>query len=246
MSERSAVARFSDRAAAYSSHRPGYPDGVFDALFDGLGDPRRLSVADAGAGTGISSQLLAQRVAEVAAIEPNASMRERALPMPNVRWLDGTAENTGLGDRSVDVTAAFQAFHWFEPRRAFEEFARISRLRIALVQYERDESQPFARAYGETIRPFMLDETEALRARTLETFAVLAGSSLRRAVVPAGQTLDLGGVLGRVASSSYLPQNGSAADDLRRRMTECFERFAENGVVEMAMQMFVLAVDVRP
>ncbi len=73
-----ATTRFSDRAGAYSRHRPGYPSEVFDRLFDGLGDPAALFVADIGAGTGISAALLAQRVAHVDAIEPNANMRDRA------------------------------------------------------------------------------------------------------------------------------------------------------------------------
>ncbi|MBV8151501.1 MAG: class I SAM-dependent methyltransferase, partial [Candidatus Eremiobacteraeota bacterium] len=211
MTDRAPTARFSDRAGAYSVHRPGYPDAVFDALFEGLGEPRALVVADVGAGTGISTTLLAERAAKVIAVEPNASMRERAAPAANVQWTGGTAEQTGLPDNSVDVAAAFQAFHWFDPAVAFEEFARIARRRVALVQYERDETHPFSAAYTATIRPFMLDETERLRMQTLEAFANLAGEKLRRAVVPASQTLTLDGVLGRIASSSYLPKTGERA-----------------------------------
>lgn len=244
MSDRRSLTRFSDRAQAYTSHRPDYPPGVFEALFEGLDDPRTLHVADVGAGTGISSQQLAQRVASVVAIEPNAQMRERAAPLANVRWIDGTAENTGLADFAVDVAAAFQAFHWFDPQRAFQELSRVSRRRIGLVQYERDENQAFAAAYAAAIRPFMLDDTEALRLRTLETFASLAGSSLHRTVVPSTQTLDLEGVLGRASSSSYLPQSGAQAGELRERLRAIFREHEQGGVVPMAMSVYVLTADV--
>jgi len=243
VTDRDATTRFADRAQAYAAHRPGYPEPVFAALFAGLGDPRDLVVADAGAGTGISTKALAQRVREVVAIEPNAAMREQAEAAQNVRWVGGTAERTGLPASSVDIAAAFQAFHWFDPQRAWQEFERIARRRIALVQYERDETQPFAQAYARTIRPFMLDDTEALRLRAMEEFERLAGSALVRTVVPSAQTLTLEGVLGRIASSSYLPSQGDAARELRDRAHAIFARHQSGGTVTMGMSIFVLTAD---
>lgn len=245
MTDRHATTRFAERAQAYAAHRPGYPEPVFAALFAGLGDPRSLIVADAGAGTGISTNALAQRVREVVAIEPNAAMRARADAVQNVRWVDGTAEQTGLPARSVDIAAAFQAFHWFDPRRAWDEFARIARRRIALVQYERDETHAFAAAYARTIRPFMLDDTEALRLRALEEFERLAGTALVRTVVPSSQTLTLEGVLGRIASSSYLPSQGDAGRELRDRAHALFAQHQSGGTVAMDMSIFVLTADLQ-
>lgn len=240
MIDRNATGRFSERAAAYSVHRPAYPPEVFDALFEGLGDCRSLVVADVGAGTGISTEPLADRVERVFAVEPNAAMRSRARPLPNVTWIDGTGEETRLADKSVDVAAAFQAYHWFHAERAFAEFRRIARRRAALVQYERDERQAFSRAYADTIRPFMIDDTEALRILTLERFSALAGNGLRRSVVPSIQVLTLEGVLGRIDSSSYLPKEGSQALLLRERARELFMKHESGGAVEMAMAVHVL------
>lgn len=239
-----ATTRFSDRAQAYGAHRPSYPRAALDALLRGLGPEDQLIIADVGAGTGISANLLAKRVSSVVAIEPNAAMRERAEPRPNVRWEEGRAEQLPLPDKSVDVAAAFQAFHWFDPLRAFAEFARVARRRVALVQYERDESQPFSAAYAGIVRRYATDETEALRMRTLETFSALSGSALRRAVVPFKQQLTLEGLIGRVDSSSYLPREGEAAQALRREMRSLFDRFGRGGIVEMAMNVHVLAADV--
>ena len=236
--------RFSDRADAYAAHRPSYPAAAIDALLHGLGAENELVVADVGAGTGISANLLAQRVARVIAVEPNAAMRERAERRANVEWVDGAAEALPLADKSVDLAAAFQAFHWFDAPRAFAEFARIARRRIALVQYERDETQPFSAAYAEIVRRYATDDTEALRMRALESFAALAGARLQRAVVPFAQRLSAEGVIGRVDSSSYLPKSGPEAGALREEMRALFERFQDGGAVEMAMQVFVLAVDV--
>lgn len=244
MSTRDSTTRFSDRADAYSRHRPGYPPPVFDALFDGLGDPARLEVADVGAGTGISSTLLAERVARVIAIEPNEQMRDRAVALPNVSWRSGTGEKTGLADKSVDVAVAFQAFHWFEIPTAFAEFRRISRRRIGLVQYERDEAQPFSKAYGAIVRRYATDDTEALRMRTLDSFSSLAGTRLKRAEVPFAQLLDARGILGRLASASYLPRAGDSAVALRAEVSIAFDKFQRDGYVELAMTAYVLICDV--
>ncbi|HEX9009545.1 MAG TPA: class I SAM-dependent methyltransferase [Holophagaceae bacterium] len=235
--------RFGERAEAYGRHRPGYPVAVFDLLLAGLGDPACLAVADVGAGTGISTRLLAARVGRVFAVEPNAAMRAEAEAPGNVVWLAGTAEATGLPTHSVDVAAAFQAFHWFDADRALAEFRRIACRRIALVQYERDEREPFARAYGDLIRPFLLDDTEARRLRALVTFAEKAGSNVQQASIPFGQSLDLEGVMGLIASSSYLPREGAAADRLRAGAAQLFQAFALDGRVELARSVYVLTQD---
>ena len=53
--------RFTGRADVYEAGRPSYPAESLDALFAGLGDPATLVVADLGAGTGISTRILAAR-----------------------------------------------------------------------------------------------------------------------------------------------------------------------------------------
>src|SRR5580700_5131592 len=70
--------RFGSRASAYAAFRPSYPPEAIDAVLEGLGDPRAVTIADVGAGTGISSRLFAERGAALIAIEPNARMRATA------------------------------------------------------------------------------------------------------------------------------------------------------------------------
>jgi ubiquinone/menaquinone biosynthesis C-methylase UbiE len=239
-----AAERFSERAGAYDSYRPAYPAAALDALLRGLGSPEELIVADIGAGTGIATRQLSQRVAQVIAVEPSAKMRACAETLPNVTWQDGTAEHTGLPEKSVDVAAAFQAFHWFDAVDAFREFKRIARRRVGMVQYERNEQHPFSAAYGALVRRYAVDDTEALRARTLETFRTLAGAAVREAEVAFSQELTLEGLRGRVDSTSYLPREGAQAEALRRDVGDLFERFQRRGFVEMAMTAYVLAAGV--
>ena len=237
------TSRFGPRAQAYAAFRPTYPPAAIDAALAGLGDPHGLTIADVGAGTGISSRLFAERGVRVIAIEPNGPMREAAQPHARVRWIDGTAEATGLPDSSVDAVVACQAFHWFATPQAMAEFRRIARRRAALLQYERDEADPFTHAYGEIVRTYATDDTEALRLAALEIFAGFPGARVTRGSYPSKQRLDREALLGRAASASYLPQSGPAAERLRADLEALFARFSNDGIVEMVTATHVLVAD---
>ena len=61
--------------------------------------------------------------------------------LPDVRTAVRRAEEIPLGDRSVDVVVAAQAFHWFDLDVALPEIARVLKPggRIAVVWNQRDE-----------------------------------------------------------------------------------------------------------
>jgi SAM-dependent methyltransferase len=239
--------RFADRAADYAAGRPSYPVAALDALFDGLGDPRDVLAADFGAGTGISSRLLADRGAQVFAIEPNRAMRDAAEPHARVEWIAGTAESTGLDEASIDLVTAFQAFHWFDQEKAFREIVRILRPagRAAVIYNERDESDSFTAAYGDVVRAYALDDTERRRANGLDAFAAFEGWHARRRIeVRNEQPQDVDGVLARARSSSYLPKTGPRADELHSAVRALFARHARDGHVVMTMRTIVAIGDV--
>jgi ubiquinone/menaquinone biosynthesis C-methylase UbiE len=237
------TSRFGSRARDYAAFRPSYPQAAIDAALQGLGDPRSLTIADVGAGTGISARLFAQRCASVIAIEPNAQMCGTAKPHPHVVWREGTAEHTGLADSSVDAVVACQAFHWFATHEAMTEFRRIARRRAVLLQYERDEEHAFTKAYGDIVRLYATDDTEALRRAALSIFANFPRATVTRSRHSSRQLLDREGLIGRAASSSYLPQQGAAAESLKRDLRALYDRFADKGPAELAMITFVLVAD---
>ena len=239
--------RFSGRADDYAAARPSYPEAALDVLFDGLGETADLAVADLGAGTGISSRQLAARGAQVFAIEPNQAMREAAEPHPRVASVAASAEHTGLGEASIDLAAAFQAFHWFDHQHALAEMVRILRPggRAALVYNERDESDPFTAAYGDIVRRYAVDDTERRRADGIEIFlAYEAWVAGRRIDVRNEYALDEEGVLARARSTSYLPNTGPLAEDLHGEMRALVGRFAHDGRVVMTMRTIVVTADV--
>src|SRR5262249_15575872 len=123
---------FADVAGAYERGRPGYPDEAVSWLVgDGWSE-----VVDLGAGTGKLTRSLVVRGHGVTAVEPLDEMRAHLEDvLPNVRALNGRAEEIPLPDESADVVVSAQAFHWFDHDAALPEIARVLRPggRLALV-----------------------------------------------------------------------------------------------------------------
>lgn len=237
--------RFGSRAQAYAAFRPTYPPSAIDGALAGLGDTRGLTIADVGAGTGISARLFAERVATVIAIEPNAGMRNAAKAHGRVVWREGTAERTNLESESVDAIVACQAFHWFATPDVMREFRRVARRRAALLQYERDERDGFTKAYGDVVRAYATDDTEAMRARALEVFMEFPDARVTRSEHVSTQRLDRAAMFGRAASSSYLPASGPEAERLRGDLSALYDRFERDRCVELATVTYVLVADWR-
>src|SRR5437667_1710516 len=123
--------RFSNRVADYVRYRPGYPAAVLDLLRVECGLRPGHVIADVGSGTGLLSKLFLENGNHVFGVEPNQEMRQAGEEFlhsfPKFSSVTGSAEATTLGEASVDFITAGQAFHWFDPKAARCEFARILR-----------------------------------------------------------------------------------------------------------------------
>lgn len=208
--------RFSDRVEDYVRYRPDYPRALLDWLH-GLGVTPRWTVADVGAGTGISSKLFLDAGHRVTAVEPNAAMREAA-----VRWLgqeerftaiDGSAEATGLADGAVDLVTVAQAFHWFDTEKVRAEFRRVLSPRGLVVVFwnsRRLVGTPFLEGYERLLHEYGVDYVGVSeRYAGDDAMAAWFGTGYRGMTsIPHGQKLDHDGLLGRTLSSSYMPKPG--------------------------------------
>ncbi len=237
------IGRFDDRAQAYAQHRPDYPDAALDSIITTCRLGPQSLLVEVGSGTGIASRQFAGRGIPVLGLEPNDQMRaqaEAATPTGGTcppRYQSGTAEATGLPDASADAVLAAQAFHWFEPETALREFCRILRPDgwVVLMWNERDESDPFTRAYGDVLRT--VRDTGRVESDRAHGGASLLQSPLfchgRRLDFPHRQQLDEEGLLGRAFSASYIPAGGSEGEAVAGRLRDVFARFEREGQVAL-------------
>lgn len=209
--------RFSDRVADYVRYRPDYPAALIDWLSDEHGLVPSWTVADVGAGTGISSRMFLDAGNTVYAVEPNAPMRtaaERWLgENPRFHAVDGSAEATTLAAGSVDLVTAAQAFHWFDADAVRHEWASILRPRgLAAVFWNSRllAGSAFLEGYERLLLDYGTDyvsvaERYADEAEMRRWF----GAGYRGAATfPHRQLLDFDALRGRLLSSSYAPREG--------------------------------------
>lgn len=232
--------RFTDRAADYAKYRPGYPDELLRFLIDRTAISPASVIADVGSGTGISSAFLLASGASVIGIEPNESMRAHATASigrnDRFRSQPGRAEQTGLPDQSVDLVAAFQAFHWFDAEAARIEWYRILRppRRVAIVRNEHlIDRDALHRDLEKLLQEFALDNTQCLRRNEQHTLAFFDGlASVHR--FPHAQTLDSEQLRGRIRSNSYLPGEGHPQyEAMLTRLDAIFARHQQAGTVKI-------------
>lgn len=112
------AATFGDRSVAGSyRNRPPYPVETM-VILAGLVPPHCRRVLDVGCGTGFVARTLAAAVDAIDGLDPSSAMlaEARRLPggdRPNLRWIQGTAEE-GEIQPPYGLIVAAGAFHWFQ------------------------------------------------------------------------------------------------------------------------------------
>ena len=229
--------RFTDRVEDYVKYRPSYPTAAIDKILENFTLP--ITAADIGAGTGISSRLLATRGVKVIAIEPNEGMRNAGIRdnTSSVEWKNGTAENTNLPDASVDLVTSFQAFHWFTPEPTLAEFQRILKPkgRLAVVWNFRDEKDEFTAEYSRIIREASKNHPAEAKMKSVEPLKETNYfQNFQEYTFVYQQELDFTGLIGRAMSVSYLPKSGENYDNLIADFDKLYQQFQdEKGFVYM-------------
>jgi ubiquinone/menaquinone biosynthesis C-methylase UbiE len=243
--ENNPVSRFAGLADVYARHRPSYPDEAVRAVIARVGLTRSSLLVDVGCGTGIAARLFAERGIPVIGVEPNSHMRRRAegTPCPAgppPRYRDGTAEATGLPDAVADCVVAAQAFHWFDAGAALREFHRLLKPSgcVALLGYERDESDPLTEAIGDLFRT--APDAAAIEGPRAKAGDVLGAHPLfgdyDRRMYRNASWLDVDGLKGRVFSSSYAPRDDAGRAAWSAALEELHAEFQIDGLVRLCYE----------
>jgi ubiquinone/menaquinone biosynthesis C-methylase UbiE len=235
--------RFSNRVDDYVRYRPTYPTEVLRVLENDAGLTSAAVIADIGSGTGISAKLFLEHGNTVYGVEPNLEMRAAAEKIldGNAKFhsIDGSAEQTTLPDGSVDFVVAGQTFHWFDQPKARKEFSRVLKPGgwvVLMWNSRRTGNTPFLCDYEGLLREFATDYTQV--GHRLVDDSVIGQFFSPEAYIfrslPNSQSLDRPGLIGRIASSSYMPAEGHPSHAAMLSAVEkLFERNQQGGRVKI-------------
>jgi SAM-dependent methyltransferase len=120
---------FNRVAEAYDAARPGYPEGLYDALSTLSSiSLSGATVVDVGAGTGISTRGLLSRGARVVAVDPGERMLARLVARTaSAGVVVGDGNALPLRSGVADMVCYAQAWHWLRPEESFKEALRVVR-----------------------------------------------------------------------------------------------------------------------
>lgn len=236
------VERFSNRVENYVKYRPDYPKEVLELFKTEMNLQKNSVVADVGSGTGISAKLFLENGNSVFGVEPNESMRAAAEnfleDFSNFKSVNGTAENTTLDDKSVDIVVAAQAFHWFDKDKTRAEFKRILKEKgyVALLWNERLlDSTEFLREYERLLIEFGSDYEKVRHDNIDEKLLTeFFQTDFSHKSFPNVQSLDFAGLKGRLLSSSYMPtEENEAYKPMIAKLRRLFAEYEKESKIEI-------------
>lgn len=240
--------RFSKKADIYDQYRPKYPLTLKKYITEEYINIADMVIADIGAGTGISTELVINNK-EIYAVEPNDDMRSIAESkfklFSGYRSICGTAEETTLSNKSIDVILCGQAIHWFDVNLTKKEFLRICKKNASLLLFwnvRNNYSNDFLIELESYLYRYAVDYKK-VRYHNLNTCNVLddekisvyfKNSIYTKKAFKNSQKLDFEAFKGRIMSYSFM--NFSSVKDERHALTELktlFLKYESNNTVEL-------------
>lgn len=114
---------FSRQSAAYCRHRPSYPRELI--AYVAARAPRRAWALDCATGNGQAAVALAEHFDAVLAVDGSSRQLALAQRHARVHYAAALAERLPARDGSIDLVAAAQAAHWFDPGPFHAECRRV-------------------------------------------------------------------------------------------------------------------------
>jgi len=141
MNNISNVERFTGFVETYDKFRPIPPKIITDSVVNYIGREPSV-VADLGCGTGLSTFIWSDYSKYVIGVEPNKSMRNKAIEKcnnDNISFVFGYGNDTKIESGKVDIVTCSSSFQWMEPISTINEISRILVRDGIFVIYNHDQ-----------------------------------------------------------------------------------------------------------
>lgn len=243
------IEKFSNKSEVYTKYRPSYPMEFIELLEKSVDICEDTIIADIGAGTGILTKQLADNIKKVYAVEPNNEMRtackEYCNEAKNVDIINGSAENTTLPDKSIDIITVAQAFHWFDREKTKVEFQRILRPmgKVILLWNSRDAESELIKEMHilfKSLCPNFKGFSEGINLTSNEYNDFFKQGSCNFKVFSNNLIVTLDEYIGRNLSSSFAPlKSDENYIDFIEGLTYIFNKYSDNDNLVFSQKTYV-------
>ncbi|UCC21360.1 MAG: class I SAM-dependent methyltransferase [Promethearchaeota archaeon] len=243
--------RFSSRVEKYIKYRPGYPQEIIKFLKEKNILSKESVNADIGSGTGILSELFLKEGNLVYGVEPNIDMRKAGENMlskySNFISIDGSAEDTTLKPKTIDIIAAGQAFHWFNLDKTKLEFQRILKPEswvVLIWNRRKKEINEFLKEYEKFLLKYGTDY-KAIEKSKLDFEKFFGGNQLKIKYQIENfdnfQIFDYEGLEGRLLSTSYIPLDDNPKyNNMISDLKQLFKKHQKKGFIRFEYKTEVI------
>ncbi|MFD1020848.1 class I SAM-dependent methyltransferase [Thalassobacillus hwangdonensis] len=123
---------FKGTANHYAAYRPMYPSSLIRYLVERFSLDGSQRMMDLGCGTGQLTVRFADWCSEIIGVDADEEMLQvaerihRSLPIGNITWLKGDAEEIVAGKgESFNLVTIAKAFHWMDRSKVLEELYEV-------------------------------------------------------------------------------------------------------------------------
>ena len=116
---------FSQQASHYALYRPVYPTVLFEYILQYV-ENKKLAW-DCATGNGQAAVALADYFEKIIASDSSEKQIANATLVPNIEYSVCKAEGTNFPDKSFDLVAVAQAYHWFDMTAFAKEVNRVAK-----------------------------------------------------------------------------------------------------------------------
>ena len=235
---------FTGKANIYNKSRPSYPNELINHISQ-LGINANSTIADIGSGTGKFSELLLSLNAKTYCVEPNEDMRllaEKSLNKhPNFISINGSADNTTLDNKSIDLITVAQAFHWFDKEAFYIECKRILKNNgiVYLIWNTNIMTEPIIKEIEEVNNkycPSYVGFNGGIFNNESKIYSFF-NNQLELATFPNNQIYNKANFINRLLSSSYaLTTNDNNYQDYITALNDIFNKHSENDYIIMPIE----------
>ena len=157
---------FGNLSKNYNKSRKGFPDEVIDYIFQKAGREHPF-ILDIGCGTGIATEQLHEKGAEVVGTDIDVEMIRQA-KTDNRYCIDykvAPAETQPSASHQFDAVTAFSAFHWFANKESLGETKRVLRPNGFFFAINKNEVGDFKKRNKEILRQFIRKELPNIKKK---------------------------------------------------------------------------------